>query len=105
MTDKLIDTKSFCNSLYKELFGMKSKLEEFASTIEHTEGKTKEALQSYTHHLREMANFIEWKLEIFSKVCPVDWSKLDMDVESKVSVPPVETGKESEMPAGGYVGG
>ncbi len=104
MAARRIDIKDYCESLYTELFSMKSRLGEFVTTLEHMEGKQKETLNSHIKHLNEMVSFIEWKLEIFYNVCPVDLSRFGQEIESIVSVPPVET-KESEQIPGGYVGG
>lgn len=104
MTAKRIDIKDYCDSLYTELFDMKSRLGEFVSTIDQIEGKKSGVLSSYGKHLHELISFIDWKLQIFNKVCPVNWSKFSHDVESTVSVPPAGDLKEDE-PAGGFVGG
>ena len=105
MAARRIDIKDYCESLYTELFGMKSRLGEFVTTLEQMEDKQKKALNPHIRHLREMISFIDWKLEIFNKVCPVDLSRFGQDFESIVSVPPVETVKEDDEIAGGYVGG
>ncbi len=105
MATRQIDIKDYCDSLYKELYGVKSRLSEFVTMIEHMEDKNKKILNPYIRHLRETLGFIDWKMEIFSKVCPIDWSKFIQDIESTVSVPPVETREESKQPAGGFVGG
>jgi hypothetical protein len=105
MAAKQIDIKDYCDSLYTELFGMKSKLGEYVTMIEQMEESKKTLLNPSIRHMDEIINFLDWKIEIFSKVCPVDMSKFVKDVESAVSVPPVETMKESKLPAGGYLGG
>jgi hypothetical protein len=55
--------------------------------------------------LHETIGFIDWKLEIFSKVSPFDWSKYVEGIESTVSVPPEGPFNEGDQPAGGYLGG
>jgi hypothetical protein len=103
MATRTIDIKNYCDSLYSELFNMKTRLVEFVTQIEHMEGKEKFMINPFVRHLNELINTIDWKLEIFTKACPVDWSKYIRGVESTVSVS-TETTRESE-PAGGYVGG
>ncbi|UCD36322.1 MAG: hypothetical protein JSU90_05695 [Nitrospiraceae bacterium] len=105
MAARKLDIKNYCDTLYGELFGIKTKLNEFVTMIEYTEGKERQTLGSYSRHLQELISFIDWKLEIFNKVCPVDWNRFTHDVESTVSVPPMEGREESDLPAGGYVGG
>lgn len=103
MTARKLEKHGICDSLYAELFDMKTKLDGFIESIEHTDGDTWETLYPYINHLDELRSFINWKMEIFSKVCPVDWSKHNLDVENTVSVKTDE--KTSDFPAGGYVGG
>ncbi len=104
MATRTLDIKDYCDSLYKELFDMKSRLGEFVTMIEKAEGREKNVLHPYIRHLDELMSFIDWKMEIFNKICPVDWSKFTKGVESTVSVPEVNP-KETELTAGGYVGG
>ncbi len=99
------DIKDYCDSLYTELFTMKSKLGEFSCMIELKEEKEKTLLNPFKRHIDEILSFIDWKLVIFSKLYPVAWKRLAQDFEGTVSVPPVETMKESEQTPGGYIGG
>jgi hypothetical protein len=102
MTAQKIEKHNFCDSLSREVINIKVKLGELVTKLEETHDKN---LEPYLRHLHEMINFIDWKIEIFSKVCPVDWKTLDINVQSTVSVPPIETSKEEDLPAGGFVGG
>jgi hypothetical protein len=54
MTAKRIDIKDYCDSLYTELFDIKSRLGEFVSTIDQIEGKKSGVLSSYGKHLHEL---------------------------------------------------
>ena len=96
--------KNYCDSLYKELYHMKIKLGKFASIIEQGKGKSKDELIPYVRHLHDIVSFIEWKMEIFNKVSPIDWSKFGEDVETEVSVPPIEL-TDTDQPAAGDLGG
>jgi hypothetical protein len=102
MTARKVDARSISDSLYHELLGTKSKLNNFISTIEHTEGNTRKKLTPHLRHLHEMKDYIEWKMEILSKVYPVDWKKYDADFESTASV---KIEEENDFTPGGYVGG
>jgi hypothetical protein len=63
----------------------------------------KEMLKSHIGHLRDIANTIDWKLEILTKVCPADWTKYSKGAESaSVKVPEKF---EKEYAAGGDIGG
>ena len=102
MTARRASTHSICDSLYDELQKTNSTLDHFISTIVRTDGKTRETLDPYLRHLEEIRKFIEWKMEIFSKVCPADWQKHNLDFESTASV---KADDENDFPAGGFVGG
>jgi hypothetical protein len=69
------------------------------------EGKEKTVLCSHTKHLNELIKNIEWKMEIFSKECPIDWKSFGEKGESVTSVPTSESLKEKDFPSGGYAGG
>jgi len=101
MAIKHADIKGYCDTLYMELSGMKNRLTELVNEIEHMGGKDKTVLISHKKHLDELIKAVEWKMEIFSKSCPIDWSKFGVESEGRVSVPTTE----SDMPAGGYAGG
>lgn len=104
MATRKIDINSYCDSLYTELFKIKASLVEYVTQIEHMDGKERSILNPFVRHLNELINTIDWKLEIFTKVCPVDWGRFVKGVESNVSVS-TDTMKEGEQIAGGYFGG
>ncbi len=104
MAARKIDIKDYSESLYIELFDMKSRLREFITTLEQMEGEEKNVLNPHIRHLNEMISFIDWKLEIFNKVYPVNMGRFAQDIDSTVSVPPVEL-EEGDQPAAGDIGG
>ncbi len=99
------DINNYCDCLYSELSGMKDNLRGFLTQIDLMSGKEKGVLSSHVKHLNELIQSIDWKLEIFSKECPVDWSKLGKESESTTSVPSSEMLKNTDFPSGGYAGG
>ena len=101
MAVKHIDIKGYCDTLYMELSGMKTRLTELLNEIEHMEGKDKNVLISHKKHLNELIEAVGWKMEIFSKSCPIDWSKFGVESDNTVSVPSTN----DDIPAGGYAGG
>ncbi|MEW6602384.1 MAG: hypothetical protein AB1499_15535 [Nitrospirota bacterium] len=101
MAVKHIEIKGYCDTLYMELSGMKKRLSEFVSEIENMEGKERNVLNSHKRHLNELIETIEWKLEIFAKSCPIDWSKFGVESETTASVPVIE----KDLPTGEYAGG
>lgn len=101
MAVKHVDIKGYCDSLYEGLSDIKNRLSGFVREIELMEGKDKAVLSSHVRHLNELIETINWKLEIFSKSCPIDWSKFGYESETGVSVPI----SERDIPAGEYAGG
>jgi hypothetical protein len=84
---------------------MKDSLNAFLTQIDLMGGKEKGVLNSHVKHLNDLIQTIDWKLEIFSKECPVDWSNFGKKSESTASVPLSESWKESDFPSGGFAGG
>ncbi len=85
------DIRTYCKTIYDELEDMRMRLCSLGEGIE-IEGSTGLMLR---RHIDELVNAIDWKLEIFSKVCPVPGFE-----ETHASVIPTE---EEFTP--GYVGG
>ncbi len=102
---KDIGFRNYCDSMYKELSGMKSRLLGFVTEIEQMTGSEKDILKSHIPHFREIVNFIDWKLEILTKVCPFDWTGYASDVERTASVGVQKEPLEKEPVSGGYIGG
>jgi hypothetical protein len=102
--DKEIMTKAFCDDVYVELGGMNLKLRTMIDELAMTYGEETEPFKTFKRHLLELADQIEWRLEILSHACPFDWKGSRENVESIVSVnqPEVMTGPEF---SGGYLGG
>jgi hypothetical protein len=95
----------YCDSLYTELSGMKSRLLDFSGQIEQMKEPEKKQLESHIPHLQEIAKTIDWKLEILLRACPYDWREFDKEYESSASVPAPETQGEDEEVGGGSLGG
>lgn len=105
-TTKAIDIKSYCDVIERELSGMKSRLLEIAKTAETFKGPEAEGMRSHVGHLRELADSIDWKMDILLKACPFDWHRHEKDFDSTTSVKVSEDLDDSEKrAAGGYVGG
>lgn len=101
MAVKHIDINGYCDSLYGELLNIQNRIGELVSEVEQMSGKDRSVLESHIRHLNEIKQTIGWKMEIFSKSCPVDWSKFGKESESTASVQTTEV----DMPAGGFAGG
>jgi hypothetical protein len=103
-TVKEINVKGFCDAAYTELSGMKKKILDMRDDLAHTYGAETKVFGMYERHLRELADQIEWKLQILSHACPFDWKGSVEYAENIVSVGPAEKAPEIEF-SGGYLGG
>jgi len=101
---KNIELRNYCDTMYRELSGMKSRLLGLVKEIEGMKGHDKEALKSHISHFEDIARTIDWKLEILTKVCPFEWSGYG-DVERTVSVRADEELSREQRVSGGYGGG
>ena len=105
MAAKHDDKNEYCDCLYSELSSIKDNLGSFVDQVEMMDGKDKSQFCSHVKHLNELIGNIDWKMEIFSKKCPVDWNKFGKESEGRVSVPLSDSLKEKDFPSGGYAGG
>ena len=99
-----ISIGNYCDSIFDELSDMKSRTLDLVECIAKMQGPEKELVKSHMTHLRDIANLIEWKLEILTKVCPADWTKYSKGAENLVSVKVPES-FDSEFAAAGDMGG
>ncbi len=96
--------KSFCDDVYTELSGMKDRIMKMQENLVERYGEQYEFVERYQRHLCELAEQIDWKLQILSHACPYDWSGSTEYEENIVSVGPAEPMPGPEF-AGGYIGG
>ena len=102
---KNINMKNYCDSVFDELMDAKSRILGLAACIEEMQGQEKEMLKTHIRHFHDIANTIDWKLEILTKVCPADWTKYSKGAdENSVSVKAPES-FEKEFAAAGDMGG
>ncbi len=97
-------TKSFCDDVYSELEAVRLKILTMKDELEFTYGKESEPFKHFERHLLELADQIDWKLQILSHACPYDWKGSVEKVENIVSVQPPEVAAGPDF-AGGYIGG
>lgn len=101
---KDINVKGFCDTVYTELSGMKERILAMRDDLARTYGAESELFGTYERHLCELADQIDWKLQILSHACPFDWKGSATGVESIVSVRQPENVGETDF-SGGYIGG
>ncbi len=101
---KDIEFRNYCDRMYSELSGMKSRLLGFVKEIEGMKGPGKEALKSHISHFEEIIRTIDWKLEILTRVCPFEWTGYG-SVERTASVRVDDELSREQLVSGGYGGG
>lgn len=95
---------SFCDEVYTELAGMRMKLMTMNDELSANYGDETVPYTTFKRHLAELADQIEWKLQILSHACPYEWKGSQEKVESVVSVRQPEPAIGPDF-SGGYVGG
>jgi hypothetical protein len=101
---KKIEFGNYCDRVYDELSGMKSKLLGFVKEIEGMKGPEKEMLKSHIPHFHDIIRTLDWKLEILTRVCPFEWTGYT-GVERTASVRVDEELSREQLVSGGYGGG
>jgi hypothetical protein len=102
--DEDFEVRAFCNDVYTELAGMRMKILMMSSDLAATYGEESRPLNTYKRHLTELADQIEWKLQILSHACPYDWKGSTENIETIVSVKQPDTAEGPDF-SGGYLGG
>jgi hypothetical protein len=97
------ESKGFCDEVYTRLADMKKEILELRDqSVARSPGKDIEG-GMFVRHLSELADQIDWKLQILSHSCPVDW-KGSADYTETAQVNAVEKPGDIEF-SPGYVGG
>jgi hypothetical protein len=97
------ESKGFCDEVYTKLADMKKQLIELKGrSVAKSPGLDIEG-GMFGRHLGELADQIEWKLQILAHSCPVDW-KGSADYEEIAEVDTMEKSRDVEF-SPGYVGG
>jgi hypothetical protein len=102
---KTINMKEYCNTLYAELDGMKSRLGMLVEQINNFQGEDREHVGSHADHLNEIIKAIDWKLEIIGKACPIDSTSFGKGAVGGASVPLEDPSERGKRVAGGNIGG
>jgi hypothetical protein len=97
------ESKGFCDEVYTKLTDMKKQLIELKGrSVAKSPGEDIEG-GMFGRHLGEIADQIEWKLQILSHSCPVDWKGAAEYEETAQVDTKVKSGDVNFSP--GYVGG
>jgi len=97
-TANVLNEKGYLLEVYREL-------EDIKERINRLRGREGTVFMTHERHLLEIADYIDWKLQILEKGTGFDWKAAgEKDVESIVSVRSPELGTGPDF-SGGYVGG
>jgi hypothetical protein len=101
----LKESKGFCDEVYTQLADMKERIIALKNrSVAKSPGKDIEG-GMFVRHLSELADQIDWKLQILSHSCTVDW-KGSADYTETAQVNAVEKPKTGDVDfSPGYVGG
>lgn len=93
------ESKGFCDEVYTQLTGMKEKIIELKGrSVAKSPGQDIEG-GMFGRHLGELADQIDWKLQILSHSCPVDW-KGSVDYAEEAQVSTTEKSRDLEFTSG-----
>lgn len=103
-TAKVMNEKGYLMEVYQELHGMRERINALRKDLASVYGGEGSVFMAHDRHLLEMAEYIDWKLQILEKGTDFDWKEAgEKDVESIVSVSqPDIAGPDF---SGGYLGG
>ncbi len=97
---------AYFEDVYEELEDIKMRISHLREELARTYGKDSPVLLAHDRHLMELAEYVDWKLQVLEKGTAFNWTTAKgsrQDIQSDVSVqPPDNTGPDF---SGGYIGG
>ncbi len=98
------ESKEFCDDVYTQLTDMKEKIIKLRDRS--TAGRPVSDIDGgkFARQLTELAEDIEWRLQILSHSCPYGWRGAS-DYEGDAQVNEMGRAPDSDKFSGGYVGG
>jgi len=106
MATAKMTSKNFCDETYSGLSDVKDKIVALRDHLTRDYAGDKKMLAVYERHLSELADQVEWKLQIMSHSCSYDWKgseEYNEHGDTTVSVGPADKAEEEFSP--GYLGG
>lgn len=97
------ESKGFCDEVYSQLADMKEKILKLRDRSAAASSGKELAGGMFGRHLGELADQIDWKLQILAHSCPLDW-KGSADFAEEAQVNATEKFGDIEF-SPGYVGG
>jgi hypothetical protein len=103
-TVKDIKKNEYCDEVLAELAYMIRNVHDLRNMLGTAYDRDSDLFKVHDRHLAELADLIDWKLQILTTACPFDWKGLGPDVQSEVSVRQPELSAVRDT-SGGYLGG
>ena len=106
-TAREIKEKVYFDEIYTVLEEFKARLYALRDELAKTYGKDSSIFVAHDRHLLDMAEYMDWKMQVLEKGTSFDWkiAKGEREnIESDVSVLPTVTPAGPDF-SGGYVGG
>ena len=76
-----MDIRSYCDSMYAELTGMKAKVYDILRVIERMPQEERAKIRFQTDELQILVGDLSRRIDRLMQECPADWSKAKMEIE------------------------
>ncbi len=104
MAVKAITEMEYLKEVFGELEAIKGRVLALRKDLAEVSGGKGTNFAAHDRHLLELAEYIDWKLQVLEKGTGFDWKAAGMSVESDVSVSAPEKSSGPDI-SGGYLGG
>ena len=101
---KAITEMEYLKEVFSELEAVKGRVLALRRDLAEVSDGAGKNFMDHDRHLLELAEYIDWKLQVLEKGTPFDWKAAGTIVESDVSVRSPEKGAGPDI-SGGYLGG
>jgi hypothetical protein len=101
---KAITEKEYLKKVFSELEEVKGRVLALRGDLGLVTGSGETMFAAHDRHLLELAEYIDWKLQVLEKGTGFDWKAAGTIVESDVSVRAPEKSSGPDF-SGGYLGG
>jgi len=101
---KDIKINGYCDEVSEKLTSIKESIHLLQEDAKKVYGEGSERSKIYGRHLCELADIVDWKLQLLMKACPFEWKGTDREFDRIASVASSDEIAKSEF-SGGYIGG
>ena len=101
-----MDIRTYCDSMYAELTGMKAKVYDILRVIERMPREERAKIRLQTDELQFLVGDLSRRIDRLMQECPADWSKDKLVIEElKEQLAEKIDWWDASHIAGGYLGG